>query len=61
MINLTDTPKLTWDNLPDWLINDEKTDLFNSYLNPEQGLQVVADRWFAGNTEKAKKYLTYPR
>ncbi len=57
MINLTDTPKLTWDNLPDWLINDEKTDLFNSYLNPEQGLQVVADRWFAGNTEKAKKIL----
>lgn len=57
MINLTETPKLTWNNLPDWVINDEKTDIFNSYLDPAQGLERVADRWYAGDKVKAKKIL----
>ena len=57
MLNLSEVPVLTWDNLPDFIIKDPVTDLFNSYLDPEQGINAVADTYYAGDKEKAKKIL----
>ena len=57
MINLTETPKLTWDNIPDWVMPDDKLDLFHSYLDPAQGIKAVANGYYAGNIDKAKEVL----
>lgn len=57
MLNLTETPKLTWDNLPEFITNNKFKDIYDRYLLPEQGIQAVADELFAGDTEKALKIL----
>lgn len=57
MLNLTKIPTLNWNNLPDFLIKNPHKDLFNRFLLPEQGIKEVADIYFTGDIEKAKKIL----
>ena len=57
MLNLTETPKLTWDNLPEFITNNKFKDIYDRYLLPEQGIQAVAYEYFEGNLEKAQKVL----
>jgi len=56
MCRIAQTPKLTWENLPEFIINEPR-DLLNSYLDPEIGLKAVADIWFSGNLDKARNKL----
>ena len=57
MLNLTEVPKLTWDNLPEFITNNKFRDMYDRYLTPDQGIKAVADRYFAGDEEKAQKKL----
>tara|TARA_Y100000385_G_C13056558_1_gene622276 strand:- start:352 stop:1770 length:1419 start_codon:yes stop_codon:yes gene_type:complete len=57
MLNLTETPKLNWDNLPEFITNNKFKDIYDRYLLPEQGIQAVAHEYFEGNLEKAQKKL----
>ena len=57
MLNLTEIPTLNWDNLPDFIINNPQKDLFDRYLDPVQGIEAVANNYYAGDIKKAKNIL----
>ena len=57
MLNLKEIPTLTWDNIPDFIINNPQKDLYESYLDPAQGIEAIANLYYAGDIKKAKNIL----
>lgn len=55
MLNLTEVPRLNWHNLPDFITKNPQKDLYDRYFDSEQGIEAVANMYYAGDIEKAKK------
>ena len=57
MLNLSEIPTLNWENIPDFITKNPQKDLYERYLDPVQGIEAVANMYYAGDISKAKKIL----
>ncbi len=57
MLNLSEIPTLNWENIPDFITKNPQKDLYERYLDPAQGIEAVANMYYAGDISKAKKIL----
>ena len=57
MLNLSEIPTLNWENIPNFITKTPQKDLYERYLDPVQGIEAVANMYYAGDISKAKKIL----